>query len=217
MIYRINFFENDLFLLLNKNQISTSSKFIQKIKRYALCLRIGHSGTLDPSAFGLLIVCIGKKTRYLNFLCVKKKRYLAFVIIGVNSDTYDILGKINFFCEKSVYLDKKKTKISLKILNNIFLQSIPKYSSVKHNAIRLYKYSRLEINFRSKKKNIKIHKINIVKIFKNILVFDVVCSKGTYVREIANIIGKNIYLPICILKIVRLKIGKYSILDSFFI
>lgn len=214
MIQKIHFINKNIICSFNKSVYLTSNQFIQLIKKYSDIDKIGHSGTLDPSASGVLIVCTNLKTRNLNYLLAQNKRYLVFCIFGLLSDTADIFGKIKYFSLYKFNLEKNKIKTFLLNLKKEFPQNPPMYSSIKHNGYRLYKYSRLEICVNVKHQTVRIYKIFLVKIIGNILILDVKCSKGTYIREIINNLSVMFNFPISVYKIIRLENANYSILDS---
>ncbi|HIH2763428.1 MAG TPA: pseudouridine synthase family protein [Candidatus Azoamicus sp.] len=150
MIQKIKFFNNDLVFALNKPILLTSNQVIQLIKKYSSFDKIGHSGTLDPSASGVLVVCTNKKTKFLNFIFDKNKRYLVFFIIGVESDSLDIFGKVKYFCLDKIKIEKKIAKFFISSVKRNYIQTPPGYSSIKHHGYSLYKYSRLEIKLHLK-------------------------------------------------------------------
>lgn len=214
MIQKINFFYKNLILVLNKPIFLTSNQTIQLIKKYSLFDKIGHAGTLDPSASGILLICTDSKTKSLSSLIEQTKRYLVFSIVGIESDTFDMFGKIKYFNSNSIKLNKKIINFFLYSIKIKGEQKPPLYSSIKHNGYSLYKYSRLDIHVRVKKHAVTVYKVLLVKIIGNMLIIDIECSKGTYVREIINNLSFKFKLPIAVYKIVRLKFSNYSILDS---
>lgn len=202
-------------LLINKPQHITSNQTIQKIKKKFKLKKISHCGILDPIASGILIACIERQTNLTKHLQNKKKRYLAYAINGIKSTTHDIDGKISFFDENNIISDKKNIKKHIKTIKKTTNQIPPIFSSIKHNGIQFYKYARLDINIKPKHRYIKITKLKIIKISKTHMLLDITCSKGTYIREIINDIGKKLNCTLCIYHIIRLAIGNYNILDSY--
>lgn len=215
MFYKINLLKSNLFFSLNKPINFTSNSFLNYIKKYSSFLRIGHTGTLDPSASGVLIIYIGKKSNSLDFIINKCKRYLVFTLIGIESDSLDLIGKILYFNKCTLSLKKNYLKSFLFFIKKSNKQNFPDYSSIKHNGKELYKYSRLEIKIKSKFNHVLIYKIFSFYFFKNFIIFDVECSKGVYVRELIKFLGKKFKLPICVYKIIRLKVSDCTIIDSF--
>ncbi|HIH2763114.1 MAG TPA: pseudouridine synthase family protein [Candidatus Azoamicus sp.] len=215
MIRNIKFFNKNLVLILNKPIFLTSNYFIQLIKKYSLFEKIGHAGTLDPSASGVLIVCTNSKTAFLNVLIEQRKRYLVFSIVGIDSVSLDFFGKIKYFDFRKINVETYIIKSFLYSIRTNTFQKSPIYSSVKHNGYSFYKYSRLDQSVRAKNHTVKIYKFFLIKKIENVLIFDIECSKGTYVREIVNSLSCKFKLPIVVYRIIRLKISNYSILNSF--
>lgn len=202
-------------LLLNKPQNITSHEVIQKIKKKFQLEKIGHCGTLDPTASGILIVCIGNQTKLTEKIQNRKKRYLAYAISGLESTTHDTYGKIKFFDTQNVNINTSTFKNYIQVIKNTTNQAPPLFSSIKHNGIQFYKYARLEINIKPKNRPTNIIKINLTTHIEKIIILDITCSKGTYVREIIHNLGKYLNYPLCVYHIIRLSIDKYNILNSY--
>ncbi|HIH2762487.1 MAG TPA: pseudouridine synthase family protein [Candidatus Azoamicus sp. MARI] len=215
MILNIKFFTKDLILLLNKPIFFTSNQVIQLIKKYSLLDKIGHAGTLDPSASGILIICTNLETKLLNIFIKYNKRYLVFSLVGLDSNTLDVFGQIKYFTFDYLSIKKNIVKFFLSSIKKMSKQKPPIYSSIKHNGHNLYKYSRLELNIKIKEHPVEIYNICLVKLIGNMIILDIECSKGTYIREIINTLSLKLKLPIAVYKIIRLKCSKHSILDSF--
>lgn len=214
MIQSINFFSKSLILVLNKPFFLTSNQAIQLIKKFSSCDKIGHAGTLDQAASGVLIVCTNCKTKSLSLFVEQHKRYIVFCIVGIESDTLDIFGKIKYFNSYSFKIKKNIIKFFLSSIKMTNVQTPPIYSSIKHNGYSLYKYSRLDIDVKIKLHSVIIYKIFLIKLVRNVLIIDIECSKGTYVREVVNNLSFKVNLPMIVYRIVRLKFSNYSILES---
>lgn len=202
-------------LLLNKPQNITSHDVIQKIKKKFQLEKIGHCGTLDPTASGILITCIGNQTKLTEKMQNKKKRYLTYAISGLESTTHDTDGKITFFDTQNININKPTFKNYIKIIKKTLTQNPPLFSSIKHNGIQFYKYARLEINITPKKRPTNILKLNLIKHVEKIIILDITCSKGTYIREVIHDLGRHLNYPLCVYHIIRLSIDKYNILNSY--
>jgi tRNA pseudouridine55 synthase len=198
-------------ILLNKKKNITSNKIIQLIKKKLKIQKIGHCGTLDPAATGLLIICIEKNTKIAKNLILHNKIYILTAIIGIKSQSNDFDGKINLFQQ-----NKKNIKIKkqIKQIKNNTYQTPSIFSSIKHNSVRLYTLARLEINIKIKKRKIKIHELIILKKTKNIIIFKIKCSYGVYIRSIIEDINQYTKKPICAIKIQRLSTKNYNIINS---
>jgi len=202
-------------LVINKPINITSNHIIEKIKKKFNLNNIGHCGTLDPLANGVLILCIGKKTKNSNIILNQKKRYIVNSIIGIKSKTYDTNGKINFYEKNKIEIEKLKIKHVIKLIQKKYNEKPPLFSSIKHNGLQLYKYARLEIDLKIKKRNTKIYKIGLINKKNNSITLDITCGKGTYIRSLINYLGKKLQQPICVKKISRISSGKYNILHSY--
>lgn len=202
-------------ILINKIENITSNKIIQLIKKKLKIDKIGHCGTLDPYASGLLIICVGENTKIASKIINYPKKYVVIAIIGIKSITDDLDGKINFFETKKKYIPKNNLKQTFKKIQKNNHHKPHLFSSIKHNGKNLYKFARLDIKMKIKDKENKITKINLLNYNKNTITFIVTCKHGTYIRSIINDLSELIKKPICTSKIIRLSIAKYTILNSF--
>lgn len=183
----------DGVLLLNKPKHISSNRALQVVKRFYRASKAGHTGTLDPMATGLLTICFGEATKFSSMLLNADKTYLATLRLGYISTTGDAEGEI-----RSVN-DLYKSKVELipfqvqKILNN-FLgktnQTAPLFSALKLNGKPLYHYARANIVVERKVREVNIYDINLLKCENDVLMIRVRCSSGTYIRTLAEDIGK---------------------------
>lgn len=206
---------NNCFILVNKLENITSNKIIQTIKKKFKIQKIGHCGTLDPQASGLLIICIGDKTKLASKIIQYEKKYIVIAIIGIKSITDDLDGKINFYQKNTKCLNIKKIKNTLTSIKNNIYHMPPIFSSIKHNGINVYKFARLDIKMNVKKRENKIEKINLIKNNTHTITFIVKCKHGIYIRSIINDLSVNLKKTICTLKIIRIAIKNYTILNSY--
>ncbi len=204
----------DGLLIFNKPSGITSNNTLQKIKKILKIKKAGYVGTLDPVASGILLICLGKSTKLFNFLIKKKKTYLVSSELGKTTNTFDSYGYINKTYNKPKNLNKKKIKKILSTFIGNKIQISPQYSALKHKGIPLYKYAIKGISIKKKKK-IYIHNIKLLKFKLNILKLKITCSKGTYIRRLIHEIGKKLKYGAYIIKLIRIKIGKYSIKKSY--
>lgn len=207
----------DGILLINKEKGITSHSAISKVKRILNLKKIGHAGTLDPLATGLLVVMVNGATKLSNYLMAAKKEYLAEIIIGVSTDTLDSEGKI---------LEIKKVESSLDIDGTLksFLgkgtQIPPMYSAIKQDGKKLYQLARSGIEVERKSREIEIEEITRVSEISNengllSFSFRVVASKGTYIRTLCEDIGKRLGYPAHMSNLIRTKIGSLDIINSY--
>ncbi len=200
-------------LIFNKPSGITSNDALNKIKKiFKNKNKTGFIGTLDPLCSGILLICFGKTTKLFKYIIKEKKTYLVTALLGIKTNTYDSYGYITK--KKKVKYNKKKLiKIIKKYIGKI-KQKIPIYSSCKYKNKPLYKYAIKGIKI-IKFNKIKIYKIKILSIKKNILKLKIKCSKGTYIRNIINQIGKKIKTYAHIISLKRTKIGKFYIKNSY--
>ncbi|MCJ7648770.1 MAG: tRNA pseudouridine(55) synthase TruB [Candidatus Lokiarchaeota archaeon] len=179
--------------------------------------KAGHAGTLDPSASGVLLVCVGQATKIVEFLVGMKKHYQGEMTLGISTDSQDSEGKI-------IRKEKVKDNISEKIIKDIFnkykgtISQIPPMFSANHyKGERLYRLARKGIEVKRNPKKIKIYQLDLINFNQNInpiIKFEVICSKGTYIRTLCNDIGDDLGCGAHLSNLIRKKIGNFSIEDS---
>lgn len=199
------------FIIVDKPIGITSFWIIYKLRKITGIKKIGHAGTLDPLATGVLIVAIGREaTREIDSIVQKEKQYIAKIDLSANTDTYDREG-----CIIENFTEKKITKKEIgEVLKN-FLgkqeQIPPMFSAKKVGGKKLYELARAGKEIERAPANIEIYNIKIIKYKWPILEIDVKCSKGTYIRSLACDIGKKLGLGGHLAGLQRTAIGKYSI------
>lgn len=204
----------DGIVLINKEEGLTSRDVVNKIVKKLNLKKVGHAGTLDPIAKGLLVIGIGKGTKILDLLTMDTKEYIAVSKIGIETDTFDISG--NIIKEVKDFSLKKEDLI--KVLNTFigsYYQEVPKYSAVKINGKKLYDYARNNINIDLPKRLITIYKIELLEFNKNEFTFKVLVSKGTYIRSLIHDIGLKLNLPMTMKELIRTKSGKFNLNQSY--
>lgn len=191
----------------------TSQNVVSYIKRILKAEKAGHTGTLDEGASGILPVCLGKATKISEYLLNQKKSYRAEMKIGYKSDTLDSYGKV----EKLDYINN----INLNDMQCIFDSFIgkieqipPMYSAIKYNGKRLYELARQGIELDRKSREVTIYKLDIVDIREDKILFDIVCSKGTYIRTICSDIGKALGTDAIMTFLIRTANGPFNIENS---
>jgi tRNA pseudouridine55 synthase len=178
------------FFLINKNSGITSAGVVKEIKKKFNLKKVGHLGTLDPLASGLLILAVNKATKLASLLLESHKSYLAEVTLGIQTDTDDAEGKILSSMPVNCSSDAIK-----KELNNFLGESLqvpPVYSALKHKGRPMYKYAREGILVKKDARKINIHELKNIDIKLPKVIFDISCSKGTYIRSIARDLGLNL-------------------------
>ena len=204
----------DGIVLINKEEGLTSRDVVNKIVKKLNLKKVGHAGTLDPIAKGLLVIGIGKGTKILDLLTMNTKEYIATSKIGIETDTLDISGNI---LNKTNDFSLKREEL-INTLNSFigsYYQEVPKYSAVKINGKKLYEYARNDLNVDLPKRIITIYKIELLEFNKNEFTFKVLASKGTYIRSLIRDIGIKLKLPMTMKELIRTKSGKFNLSDSY--
>lgn len=203
----------DSLFLIDKPKGYTSARVVNIIKKTLKVKKAGHSGTLDPNATGLLIICTGKKTKELNDLIGVEKEYEGVMVLGARTKSFD--------CETEVtdvtsieHLTETEILNKAKQFVGEMLQFPPVYSAVKYKGKPLYKYARKNIEVEIRPKTVTIKELEITKISKPEVWFRVSCSKGTYIRSLVNDIGEKLGVGAYLKELRRTKIGKYEIKDA---
>lgn len=180
----------DGILLLDKPLGISSNKALQAAKNIFKAHKAGHTGSLDPLATGLLPVCFGEATKYSSYLLDSSKTYRAVCQLGVTTTTADGEGEI-IRNEEVTVLRPRVDEVVEQFIGKI-LQIPPMHSAVKHEGERLYKLARQGIEVERKSREIEIYKLEIISFEDNLLEIDVHCSKGTYIRTLAEDIGNEL-------------------------
>lgn len=201
------------FLNIYKTKGMTSHDVVACVRRIVHIKQVGHTGTLDPFAEGVLPVCLGKATRLIEFLD-DDKEYLAVVQLGKSTTTYDLEGEITFQSEKKVTANEVSQAI--KNFEGEIQQLPPIYSAIKVNGKKLYDYARHGENVEIKPRKVTIKKIELVSFDENNQSAEILvaCSKGTYIRSIAYDLGQNLGTGGYLTKLTRTKAGKFTLNNS---
>ena len=202
-------------LLINKEEGYTSRDVVNMVSKKLQIKKVGHAGTLDPLATGLLVIGVGKATKILDLLTLDTKEYIAIVKMGLATDTLDITGKVIQKKEDFTVNKEKIEKVFKKFLGT-YLQTVPKYSAVKIKGKKLYEYARSEKEVVLPKRNVTIYSLSLLEydMKKQEFTFKALVSKGTYIRSLISDIGNCLGIPCTMKKLVRTKSGKFNIQDS---
>lgn len=202
-----------MFGLLNiyKPVGMTSHDVVAVLRRVTKIKQIGHTGTLDPFAEGVLPVCIGKATRLIEFLS-DDKEYLATVQFGSATTTYDIEGEKTFTSDKKI----SAHDIDLTPFSGEIEQLPPIYSAIKVNGKKLYEYAREGKDVEIQPRRVTIEKIELKNFDENLQQAEILikCSKGTYIRSIAHDLGQNLGVGAHLVKLIRTQAGKFRVENS---
>ena len=195
-------------ILVNKEKDMTSFDVVNDISHLYGIKKVGHTGTLDPLAEGVLIVTIGKATKVVELLTASYKEYIAEVELGKLTDTLDITGQI--LAEKEIPNIENLSDV-IKSFQKTYLQEVPIYSAVKVNGKKLYEYARNNIEVELPKKEVTIKEIELLSTTDKTFKFRTLVSKGCYIRSLINDIGKALNTYATMTSLVRTKQGKVTI------
>ena len=208
----------DNIIVINKDKDYTSRDVVNVIGKIFNTKKVGHTGTLDPLATGVLIVCMNKALKVVDLITASDKEYIAKVVLGIDTDTLDITGNIINECKTDVNVDMVKSVLNSFVGKSI--QEVPKYSAVKVNGKKLYEYARNGIDIELPKREIQIFDIELISDIDIVdghqeFSFKVKVSKGTYIRSLIRDIGVKLGCFACMKELIRTKQGKFSIDESY--
>lgn len=202
----------DGFLVVDKPQGITSHGVVERLRRIFAQKKVGHCGTLDPMATGVLVLSLGKGTRLSRFLHLDPKEYLAQMTLGIKTNTLDKTGKI--LEEKKVEVEEDKVrKVLLSFVGEI-TQVPPMTSAVKVGGVPLYKLARKGIEVKRKPRRVFIYKIDFLSFERDEyprVNFKITCSKGTYIRVVASEVGEKLGCGAHLSALRRLRSGDYTL------
>ena len=203
----------DGILNINKPWGKTSFSIVAMVRRLSGERRVGHAGTLDPTATGVLPVCLGRGTRITEFLINDTKAYQAQVELGVATDTYDASGKITQKRDPS-RISQIQLESALTSFCGSIQQTPPMYSAVKYQGKRLYELARSGIEVERKSRPAKIYHLDLIDWQPPVATVEVVCGKGTYIRSLAHDLGQSLGCGANLKNLTRLRCGPFDIRDA---
>ena len=218
-------FHKGEIILVNKPYKWTSFDVVNKIRNIvrkipsgspdvlSSKIKVGHAGTLDPLATGLLIICTGKLTKEIDSYQAKEKEYTGTFFLGATTPSYDLETKTEQEFEISHISNELIFETAKKFTGKIF-QTPPAHSAVKIDGERSYRNARKGIETKRESKEIFIHEFEIIKIELPLIYFRIVCSKGTYIRSIANDFGKELNSGAYLASLCRTRIGEFKLEDA---
>ena len=200
-------------LIVNKGKDVTSRNVVNDLVHIFHTKKIGHTGTLDPLATGVLVCTIGKFTKLNLDLTSEYKEYIAEMRFGINTDTLDITGKV--LNEEDINLDEKTITKAINSFQKEYEQEVPIYSSVKVNGRKLYDYARSGEEVELPKRMVNIKEIEVLLINGNDVKFKCLVSKGTYIRSLIRDIAASLNTYATMTSLIRTKQGKFDIKESY--
>lgn len=204
----------NLIIVVNKDKGYTSRDVVNKLTKILNNKKIGHTGTLDPIATGVLVCVTGKYTKLVDLITSLDKEYIAEIKLGIKTDTLDITGNV---MEEKEILKYSKNEIS-NVLNSFigtYMQSVPKYSAVSINGKRLYEYARNNEEVILPKREVTINRIELLDYQNDTIKFKVNVSKGTYIRSLIEDICDKLNTIGTMSSLIRTKQGKFTINNSY--
>ena len=204
-------------IVVNKEENYTSRDIVNIVSKALKTKKVGHTGTLDPMATGVLVICVEKATKLVEILMDHDKEYIAEVCLGVNTDTLDITG--NILNEEDINISKEDIVNVLDSYIKTYDQEVPVYSAVKVKGKKLYEYARNNKEVKLPKKKVTIHDIKLIgdvvyKDNKTYFKIKTRVSKGTYIRSLIRDIGKSLNTYGCMTSLIRTRVGDFSISDA---
>lgn len=203
----------DCVINVFKEKGYTSQDVVSICKGILKTKKIGHAGTLDPDATGVLLLGVGKGTKITEYLMEYGKTYIFEMVFGTSTDTLDLSGNVTGFSDKTY--DKEKLKQILDDLNGKTIEQVPPmYSAVKVNGKKLYEYARENKEIKRKSRKITIYNIKPLHLLENSCIIKIRCSKGTYIRVLIEDIAKKLDRLAYMKSLIRVNSGGFDIKDS---
>jgi tRNA pseudouridine55 synthase len=208
-----NIFEEGQLLLINKPLRWTSFDAVNKIRSLIKVKKVGHAGTLDPLATGLLIICTGKFTKKINEYMAQEKEYTGTFTLGATTPTYDLESDPGNF-KPFEHLTEEEIKSSAKKFMGEIMQVPPAHSAIKVEGKRVYELARQGKEVKLEPRKITIKEFETIKIELPVVHVKVVCSTGTYIRSLANDLGATLGCGAYLSSLCRTRIGNFLLQDA---
>lgn len=202
----------DGIINIYKEQGFTSHDVVAKMRGILKMKKIGHTGTLDPDATGVLPVCLGKGTKLCDMLTDKDKVYRAVMLLGKTTDTQDITGTV--LQEQNVSVTPKQVQQICQEFVGVISQIPPMYSALKVNGRKLYELAREGKTVERKPRQVEILSLTVEEMALPRVTFTVECSKGTYIRTLCQDIGERLGCGACMEKLQRIRVGNFVLEDA---
>ncbi|MFH1002837.1 MAG: tRNA pseudouridine(55) synthase TruB [Chloroflexota bacterium] len=203
----------DGILNINKPPGLTSFDVVARLRRLTGERRVGHAGTLDPAASGVLPVCLGRATRIVEFLMDEAKAYRAEVVLGVVTDTYDATGRVVGRGDPAG-ITREEVAATLSAFCGVIAQTPPMYSAVKHQGQPLYRLARAGVTVARASRPVQVHRLELVAWQPPVFTLEVECGRGTYIRSLAHDLGQRLGCGASLHSLVRRCCGSFDIDDA---
>ena len=187
---------------------------VNMVRKIFQTRKVGHCGTLDPAATGVLPVAVDQATKFIEYLAEYDKTYRAEILFGIETDSGDVTGKIIRSTENFKMPTLDELKLAAKNFTGQIEQCPPKYSAIKINGRKAYELARKNVDFEMPRRIVTINRFEILNAAENSVTVEVDCSKGTYIRSLAEDFGENFNLPATLKSLSRIRVGNFSIADA---
>ena len=204
----------DGFINLNKQKNFTSHDAVNLVRKIFQTKKVGHGGTLDPAAEGVLPVAVGRATKFIEYISDCDKTYRAEIFFGIETDSGDLDGEIILRQENFPMPTFEELKLQTKNFIGEIEQTPPKFSAIKISGRKAYDLARKNIEFEMPKRLVKINRFEILQVEKNFVTVEVDCAKGTYIRSLAVDFGKSFKIPATLKSLLRTRVGNFFLQNS---
>jgi tRNA pseudouridine55 synthase len=202
----------DGLLVINKPKDITSRDVVNKACKILETKKIGHTGTLDPLATGVLVLCVNRATKLVDMITSEKKEYIAEATLGIKTDTGDITG--NVISSNDLKVTKKEVELVLKNMIGNYEQTVPIYSAVKVNGKKLYEYARANEEVELPKRTVIIEKLELLSFDESKFTIKTIVSKGTYIRSLIEDIAEKLNTLATMSELKRVRQGDFTIEEA---
>ena len=199
-------------VIIHKEKGFTSHDVVAKLRGICGQKKIGHTGTLDPEATGVLPVCLGSGTKLCDMLTDKDKEYVTELLLGVETDTQDMTGTV--LARHPVSVSQEQVREAVLSFGGSYMQVPPMYSALKINGKKLYELAREGKEVERRAREVRIEEIEILQMQLPVVRLRVVCSKGTYIRTLCADIGQKLGCGGVMESLVRTRVGKFSLEEA---
>ena len=202
----------DGIIVVNKEAGFTSNDVVAKMRGICRQKKVGHTGTLDPDATGVLPVCLGSGTKLCDMLAERDKEYVAELLLGVSTDTQDVSGTV--LSERDVEASEEQVREAVMSFLGPYDQVPPMYSALKVNGKKLYELAREGKEIERKARRVEILELEILDVALPVVKMRVVCTKGTYIRTLCADIGEKLGCGGTMKSLQRTRVGRYRLEDA---
>lgn len=201
----------DGLLIIDKPQKMTSHDVVNVVRKTLHTKKVGHAGTLDPDATGVLVICVNKATKALQFLSAESKEYITTLSLGQATDTYDGSGQV---IETKPFTGYDHLDEVVEQFTGDLMQTPPMYSAIKVHGKKLYEYAREGKSVQVEPRRVHIDEIEVLHAENNLITMRIACSKGTYIRSLCNDMAKALGYPGHMSALRRIRSGDFRIEDA---